>query len=162
MNTILKWGILLGLAVELWTYVLGFAGWYRDPVLQSLFWAVIVFQIIILFFALRQTAAQGRTYGSQVGAGALISLTAGVVIFVGSYLFTTVVFPDYFAEVRAAGEGFYRSQGMSEAEIATTLDAVAGMQTPFMNALLGTLGTFVTGVVASLILAIGIRKKATS
>ena len=159
MNTILKWGVVLGLLVAAWTYIVGFAGWYKDPTLQALFWVVVVIEIVVLVVALRQTAAQGRAYGAQVGAGTLIALIAGVIIFIGSYLFTTVVFPDYFAEVRAAGVEAFRAQGMSEEQITTTLDQMAPMQTPFMNALMGFLGTLITGVLASLIIAVFYRKK---
>ena len=104
MNTILKWGAILGLLVTAWTYIVGFAGWYKDPTLQALFWVVVLIEIVVLVLALRETAGQGRTYGQQVGAGTSIALVGGVIIFIGSYLFTSVVLPDYFTEVRTAGE----------------------------------------------------------
>ncbi len=160
VNITLKWGIILGLLVVAWTFVIGFAGWHTDPVLQMLFWLVIPAEIAVLVLALGQTAAQGRGYGAQVGAGTLVALVAAVLIFAGSYIFTAVVFPNYFAEVRAAGQEMFRSQGKSELEIQTLMDAMAPMQTHFMNALLGALGTIGTGVLASLIIAIFVRKKA--
>lgn len=159
MNTILKWGVILGILVEVWTYIMGFAGWHTDPTLQNLWLLVILIEIGVLVIALRKTAAEGRAYGAQVGAGTLIALVAAVIIFVGSYLATTVVFPDYFAEIRAAGAEAFRAQGMSEAEINATLDQYAPMQTPFLNALTGVIGTIVTGALASLVIAIFIRKK---
>lgn len=160
MKTILKSGVILGLLCSAWSYVVGFTGWYKDPVLQALFWLVIVIEIAVLIWGLRQTAAQGRAYGAQVGAGTLMSLVGALIIFIGSYLFTEVVFPEYFEEVRAAGEQTLRAQGLSDADIATRLDQLSGMQTSFFSALLGSVSTVVTGILASLVIAAFVRKKA--
>jgi hypothetical protein len=50
-------------------------------------------------------------------------------------------------------------QGKTEAEIADVLNAAAPMQTPVANAFAGFLGTFVTGVVVSAVVAIWIRAR---
>src|SRR5512134_130172 len=117
MNTILKAGIVLGLLVEVWTYLMGFTGWYKDPQLMNLFWVVIALQIAVLMWALKRTAAEGRGYGGQVGAGTLVSLVGGVFVIVGSLVFTMVVFPNYFTDLAAIQEQMLRTAGRSEAEI---------------------------------------------
>ena len=99
MNTILKAGIVLGVLVEIWTYLMGFTGWYKDPALMNLFFVVIAIQIAVLMWALKRTAAEGRGFGGQVGAGTLISLIGGVFVIVGSLIFTIVVFPNYFTDL---------------------------------------------------------------
>jgi len=159
MSSTLRAGIVLGLVIVVWTFVMGFTGWYKDPMLQTLFWAVILFQIVILFWGLRLTAKEGKTYGGQIAAGLFMSLIGGAIAFVGSYVFTTMAFPEYFEEVRRAGEELFRAQGMSEVDIQTRLDMMAATQTPFMQAFLGLIGTTITGVIVSLILAIFLRKK---
>lgn len=159
MKSTLKAGIVLGVAVEIWVYLMGFMGWYKDPAMLNLFWLVILIQIGVLVWGLRLTAKEGKTYGQQVGAGVLMSLVGGAIIFGGSLLFTTLVFPHYFEEVRKAGEEMMRQQGISDADITTQLDAMAPMQTSFMQALQGLLGTVITGAVVSLIVALFFRKK---
>ncbi len=159
MSPTLRAGIVLGLVIVVWTFVMGFTGWYKDPMLQALFWAVILFQIVILVWGLRLTAREGKTYGGQIAAGLFMSLIGGAIAFVGSYIFTTMAFPEYFEEVRLAGEELFRSQGMSEIDIQARLDMMAASQTPSMQAFLGFIGTTVTGVIVSLILAIFIRSK---
>jgi hypothetical protein len=139
---------------------MGFTGWYRDPSLQALFWVVVIIEIAVLVWGLRHTAREGRAYGAQVGAGTLMALFGGVIIFIGSIIFTTVVFPQYFQELRVLGEETLRSQGLSEEELTTTLDQTAAFQTPFVSALMGFLFTIVTGVLASLVIAVFARKKA--
>ncbi len=158
MNSTVKAGLILGVAAEVWVYFIGFLGWYKDPVLMNFFWIVILIHVGILIWALRLTREQ-KSYGQQVGAGTLISVIASVLIFLGSILFTEVVFPDYFAEVRTAGENMMREQGMAEADITAQLDAMAPMQTTFMQALSGCIGTILTGLVASLIIAAFYKKK---
>lgn len=59
MNTILKTGALIGLTCGAWTFVMGFAGWYKHPALQYAFWLVVVIQIALLVWGLRQTARTG-------------------------------------------------------------------------------------------------------
>jgi hypothetical protein len=159
MKSIMKAGLVLGILVSAWTYVMGITGWYRHPVLSNLFWLVILIQVGVLVWGLRLTAGEGRNYWGQVRAGAMISLIGGIIIFGGSYLFTSVVFPNYFAEIRALGAEVLKSQGMSEAQIRSALDAQAPMQTSFMQALFGFIGTVVTGPIVSLILGLFLKKK---
>jgi hypothetical protein len=159
MNPIVKAGLLLGILCGIWMFVVGFTGWYRDPVMLNMFYLVILFEIVILVWALRKTAALGRGYGGQVGAGMLVSLIGGVIIIGASILFTGVVFPDYFQELKAIQVEMLRAQGKSENEIAAMMAMTAGMYTPMMNALTGFAGTIGTGLVASLIIAAFVRKK---
>lgn len=159
MNTIVKAGVLLGVLCCAWTFVMGYTGWYKDPALLNLFFLVIVIEIAVLVWALRKTAAEGRGYGGQVGAGTLISGIGGLIIIGGSLLFTTVAFPNYFAEIAAVQEQQLRAAGQSEEQIRTFMQMSAPGRTPMAQALTGFLGTMVTGVVVSAILAIFIRAR---
>jgi hypothetical protein len=151
-------GVLLGVLCVAWQFVVGFTGWYKDPVLLNLFFLVIPLEIGIVIWALRKTA-RSATWGGQIVNGLLLSLVASVIIFAGSLLFTTVVFPNYFAEIQATQSEMLKAAGQSEAEIATTVAASAAMQTPFMNALSGVIGTVVTGVIVAAIAGAFLRKK---
>jgi|WetSurMetagenome_2_1015567.scaffolds.fasta_scaffold18936_2 hypothetical protein len=159
MNATVKAGIALGVFVVLWTLFMGITGWYKDPVLLNMFYVVILIQIGVLVWGLRRTAAGGKTYGGQVMAGTTMSAIGAILIFFGSLLFTTVFFPNYFAELREAGRQVMVAQGMTEEQIVASLEAQAPMQTPFMQALIGSVMTVVTGLVASLVLAAFIKRK---
>lgn len=158
MNLTVKSGVVLGLAVVAWTFIMGITGWYKHPTLLNLFWVVVLIQIIIMVWALKGTAA-GATYGSQVMAGTMMSLIAGVIIFCGSILFTAVVFPQYFEELRTVGQEVLKSQGKTEAEVKALLDAQAPMQTSFWQAFFGFIGTLVTGVIVALIAGAFLKRK---
>jgi hypothetical protein len=159
MSLTLKGGLLIGGLCSVWMYVVGYAGWYRDPALQAMFFLVIVIEIVALFWMLRQLPESGKTFAGILKAGTMMSLIAAVVIFVASYIFTTVAFPGYFEELRALGEQTYRAQGLSEEQIAATMAAMAPMQTPFVNALTGAIGTVVTGFLASAVLGLILKKQ---
>jgi len=159
MNTILKAGIVLGALVEIWTYLMGFTGWYKDPALMNLFWVVIAIQIAVLMWALKRTAAEGRGFGGQVAAGTLISLIGGIFVIVGSLIFTIVVFPNYFRDLAVIQEQMLRAAGRAEAEIQQVMEMSAKTSTPMMQAIFGFLGTLVTGIVVSTIIGAFVRAK---
>jgi hypothetical protein len=152
-------GLLIGVLCAIWTFVMGFTGWYKDPDKAGAFFLVVLIEVFGLIWGLRRTAAQGRTYSGQVVAGTLMSIIAGVIIVIASLLFTSVAFPDYFQELEASYRAMLAAQGKSEAEIATEIAAWSAAQTPMTQAMNGFIGTFVTGVVVSAVAALWIRAR---
>ncbi|MBK8259397.1 MAG: DUF4199 domain-containing protein [Polyangiaceae bacterium] len=159
MKQIVVPGVVLGALVAAWTFVMGLTGWYKDPALLNLFWMVTVIEIAVLVWALRKTAQDGRGYGRQVFAGTAIAAISMPIIFGGSLLFTTVAFPRYFEEVRQVHEQMLRAQGLPADKIAEALEEAKKSQTPMISALSGAIGTLVTGLVASAVIAIFVRTK---
>lgn len=159
MHPIPAAGLLIGVLCAVWTFVMGFTGWYKDPTMAGAFFLVILIQVFGLVWGLRQTAAQGRTYSGQVVAGTLMSIIAGVIIVISSLLFTTVVFPEYFQELEAGYRAMLTDQGKSETEIAAEIESWSASQTPMNQAMNGLIGTFVTGVVISAVTALWIRAR---
>jgi len=159
MSTVTRGGIWLGILVVVWTFIMGLTGWYKDAVMLNAFWVVILIQIGVLVWALRKTAAAGNTYGKQVMSGLTISIIGGVIIFFGSLLFTSVVYPQYFTELQSVHEQMLRDAGTPESDMQRMLEAESATQTSFLQALFGFIGTVVTGIVVSAILGFFIRKK---
>lgn len=160
MKQIVVPGVVLGLLCVTWTFVMGLTGWYKHPTLANLFWVVVAIQIATLVWGLRKTAQEGRTYGRQVLAGTAMSAVAAPVIFAGSMLFTTVAFPRYFEELRQVHEQILRAQGLPQDKITEALTEAAKTQTSFNSAISGAIGTIVTGLVVSAVIAIWVRAKA--
>ena len=158
MPPTLRYGVLLGLGVAAWTFFMGLTGWYKHPILLSLFWLVIPFQIALLLWALRKTA-QDAGYGRQVWNGVSMSLLGSMIIYAASILFTTVVFPKYFEELEALGRQLMAKQGLSAEQIEAAVRAQAPMQTPRASAMAGAIGTVMTGFFTSVIAAVWFRKK---
>jgi hypothetical protein len=158
MSIPIRAGVLLGVLCVVWTFVMGFTGWYKDPVMLNLFFLVILLEIGIVIWALRKTAPSA-TWGGQIVNGLVLSLVASVIIFAGSLLFTTVAFPNYFTELQSAQAEMLKAQGLSDADITMQVGAAAAMQTPLMNALSGVIGTVVTGVLVAAVAGAFLRKR---
>lgn len=158
MPPTLRAGLILGLSVAAWTFVMGFTGWYRHPSLLFLFWLVVPLQIGILVWALRGTAADNG-YGRQVWNGVSISLLASMIIFGASLIFTTRVFPHYFQDLEALGRQMMAQKGFTPEQIEAVVKANAPMQTPRASAMAGAIGTVVTGFLTSVVASVWFRKK---
>ena len=159
MSNVVKTGLILGVLVEVWTYIFGFAGWHLHPTLVNLFYVVVVIQLVVLYWGLKKEAASGKSYGALLGAGTTMSVVAAVLVFIGSMLFTTVFFPQYFAEVREMARQSMLAAGNAADQVEKTLEMAAPMQTPFVNAVMGALMTILAGFIFSLFLAFLVRKK---
>ncbi len=155
----LRAGIILGILVVLWTFVMGFTGWYHHPALLFLFWLVIPLQVGVLLVLLRITAP-GSGYLRQVVHGVAAPVIASALIFLGSLFFTAVLFPSYFREMEALGRLKMAQQGLSADQIEAVIRAQAPLQRPLPTAFSGVLGTWFTGLFTSLLAAAWLRKKA--
>jgi uncharacterized protein DUF4199 len=160
MNPILSTGLLIGVLCGLWTFVMGFTGWYKDPGMTYVFICVVTaIEIGGLIWGLRKTAAQGRNYRAQILAGTMMAIVAGVIIVAATLLFTTLVFPAWFTDLEQVYRTTLRQQGKSDADIAAAIQANAASMTPMAQAMSGFIGTLVTGIVASAVIAIFVRAK---
>jgi hypothetical protein len=159
VNPVLSAGLLIGVGCAIWTFVMGATGWYKDPSMARLFYVVILFEIIGLWWGLRQTAAEGRGYGSQVVAGTLISIVAGVVVIISSLLFTTVIYTDYLSGLESLDRQLLAQQGKSAAEIDAEVGRTLQFYTPMNYAIGGFMGTLITGIIASAIIAFWVRSR---
>ena len=159
MNPILAAGVLIGVFCGLWTFVMGFTGWYKDPVMMQAFWVVVLIELFGLIWGLRQTAREGRAWASQVLAGTMMSVIAGIVVAGSSLVFTMLLFPEYFSEIERMAREVMQRQGKPEAEIASAIEASRSMATPMTQAMAGFTATLMTGIVASAAIALVIRAR---
>jgi hypothetical protein len=166
MNTAVKFGIYTGISVAVWTIIMGLTGWFKDPILLNLFWMVVIFQFVLLYIGLKKSSIEarvngefGKSYTELIKNGLLITIIAGVLIFFSSLLFTTQIYPEYFNELRETYQQILTSSGKSEIEIEKLLEENSKTQTPFLQALFGFIGTFLTGLLGSSIFSAIFRKR---
>ncbi len=158
MFSAVRWGLILGLLVEVWNAVYIVARWYENPLTMLLFFLVIPLEIVLVVIALRGTA-KTTGYGGQVLNGAVFSVVAAVVVFAGAYLLTTVVFPGYFEEARAAYGRILSQAGRTPEQVTADLAKGSGRFDAFANAFSGAIGTFFTGLVTALVAGAGLRRR---
>ena len=82
MKPIPKAGILLGVLVVIWMYIIGVTGWYKDPVLLNMFYIVILIQIAVLLWGLKRTAAMVPMQTPFINAltGSFMTVVTGFVV----------------------------------------------------------------------------------
>ena len=160
VNPLVAGGLLIGALCSAWIFTTGFTGFYKDPVMSRMFVPVVsMLEIGALIWGLRKTAAQGRTYSGQVVAGTMMALIGAVIIFCASIIFTTVLYPNAFAEVNDMTREMMRKAGQSAEQIDAAIAGAAIGQTPVWAALTGVIGTVITGIVASAIIGIWVRAR---
>jgi uncharacterized ion transporter superfamily protein YfcC len=109
-----RWGVILGVAVAALNLVFGFAGWHRTYEMAAVFLVVaILINVVTVTLCLRESASS-EGWPGQIRNGLIVGLVGSVIIFITSWLVTTVVFPDYFAEMAEGYREAYVGLGHSE------------------------------------------------
>ena len=153
MQPTVKAGIVLGVAAEIWAMLTIAMGLHQNPMTMMLFYLVILIQAGVLVWGLRMTRSQNKTYGGQVTSGLIISGIGAAVVFVGSLIITNVIFPNYLMEMQDGMRSFLENSGMPADQIQMQMDDMTKSNTPIMSAIYGAIGTVVTGLILSLIIA---------
>lgn len=158
MNSAIKWGVLLGVAVALLGFVFGATGMYTNPAAALGFVAAAILlnvaAVAFMLFATRATAG----WGAQVVNGLVLGVVAAVLIFLGSVVMTTVVFPGYYAELREGYLAYFQSMDLPQETVDAQMAAIEAA-TPVSSALQGAFGTLITSVVVAGIGGIFLRRK---
>ncbi len=154
----IRWGVILGGAVAVLSFVFGLAGWHRTFEMSFVFLAVaILINVATVVLCLREQASSNG-WASQLKNGLIVGLVGSVIIFLTSWLVTTVVFPDYFTEMAAGYREAYANMGLSESEVADLVAATANTS-PIKSAFDGVVGTLATSLVVAAIAGLWLRKK---
>ena len=156
----LKAGIVFGAAVVVWQLIFGFAGMYKNPALAWVFPLIaIAITAGVLFWALKQTAAEGKRYWGLVGTGMVIALIACVLIIGGSLFYTSVLFPDYAELGLAQAAETIEASGVPQDQQEMQMKFAEWLAGPVPQAVSGAVMTLLTSFVFSLIIAAIVKPK---
>ena len=154
----IRWGVILGVAVAVLSLVFGWLGWHRTYEMSFVFLAIaILINVTTVVLCVRQRAPSEDWWG-QVKNGLIVGLVGSVIVFVSSWLVTTAVFPDYFAEMADGFRRAYLNMGLSEDEVADLVTATAATS-PVRSAFDGVVGTMVTSLVVAAVAGVWLRSK---
>lgn len=154
----IRWGVMLGSAVAVLTVVFGLLGWHRTYEMSFAFLAVaILINVAAVVLCLRERASSESWLG-QVKNGLVVGGVASAIIFVTSWLVTTVVFPDYFSEMANGYREAFVNMGLSESEVADLVAATAATS-PVRSAFTGVAGTMATSLIVAAIAGRWLRRK---
>jgi len=159
MGVVVKWSVVLALAVFVLGVLIAVTGLHTNPLAggAASIGVAILINIVVVFLALKQTSGE-NPYGKQLLNGALIGVIGGILIFLSSWLLLAVVFPDYLDEMRAGYTEWIEASGLPEAQMQKQLEAMENA-TPVSQSVPGLIGTFFTSLIVGAIVAIFQRKK---
>jgi L-cystine uptake protein TcyP (sodium:dicarboxylate symporter family) len=158
MSSVLKASVALTILVALMSSVLALTGLNRNPIVGGLggILVAILFNVGVVFWALKQTAAE-NSYGKQLVNALLIGVIAGVLIFLVSWAMLAAA-PGYFEAIKEGNIEWLRASGLPEEQIQSRIDSIEA-STAVGQSFAGLVGTLVTSIVVGAIVAIFQRKK---
>ena len=147
MNIPVKYGLVLGLIVAAMGFALATLDLHINEMAPMGFViAAIIINVVIVVLAIRQTAPNS-TWRQQVQNGLVLGLVGAVIIFLGSWVMTALVFPEYYTEFAEAARARAVAGGLSAEEIEAAVAMSTG--TPVGSAFSGALGTVITSAVVA-------------
>lgn len=154
----LRWGLILGSAVTVVNLGFVLLGWHRTYEMAFVFLAIAIpINVVTVVLCLRERASSENWLG-QLKNGVSVGLVGSAIIFLGSWLVTAVIFPDYFTEMADGYRSTYIAMGLSEGEVADLVTATAATS-PVRSAFSGVVGTMATSLVVAAIGGVWLRRK---
>ena len=152
MNVPIKYGLILGVVAAVISFITMAMG-AQMGMMAALFPLVAtIATIVIVFLALRETAAEASWTGQLLNS-LILGAVGAVIVFVVSWLSLGVVFPNYLAEMAAATEHALASAGMAPEMIEAQVQSMEE-STALGQAFAGAVGTVVTSLIAGAIIGI--------
>ncbi|MCY3860196.1 MAG: DUF4199 family protein [Gammaproteobacteria bacterium] len=152
MDIPIKYGLVLGVIVAALGFILGISGLHTNEMAPLGFVIVAtIINVLIVVLAVRRLAPASN-WVQQVGNGLVLGLVAAVIVFLGSWLMTAVILPDYYAEFAEAARARVVAAGVAAEEIEAAVAMATG--TPVGSAFQGAVGTVITSVVVAAITGI--------
>jgi Protein of unknown function (DUF4199) len=147
--------VLLGLHIS---------GSLRSPDAGSIFFLTIAGHAVVLIVVLRRhhlkLAPEQASFFRLLGAGLLLSLIAGLLIALGSYLFAARVDPTYLDWLLEVSREQIAAAGLPAEAAQNELERLQGFATPRGYALQSLIGALSTGFVLTLLISVILRLRA--
>jgi len=131
MQVAMKWGLYTGVILvifDLILYLLGMKSADGSNPIQYLGFVLMIAMLVMGIKAYRD-ANNTMSYGQGLGTGVLTSLVAGLIVAVYTYLFMTVIAPEFMDSAMDAMRDQWEDQGLGDEEI----EAAEGMVSMFMS-----------------------------
>ena len=171
MKTYLTYGFYMALGGALLLLALFFLGFHSDPAkLSTAQWVqgcgglVISIACIVLGTKARRAevpATEEFGYGSALGAGVMITLFAALFGMVTTYLYGTVINPNFTDVMMQAQAAAFEDKGVPADKIEQIQKASAMFMKPAVTAVFGFVFGMIFGTIISLITAAFLKRPAS-
>lgn len=155
----LKWGVITGLALVVYSTLLYTLGQMTNGALTIVIYVIIVIGLVLGMREYRTLNGDYLTFGEGVGLGALLSAVAGIISSAYTVLYSTVIDPGMQERMMEQMREQLENQGkLSDEQIDQALEISQTFQSPGLQFIVGIFGTILIGVVFSLIIAAILRR----
>jgi heme/copper-type cytochrome/quinol oxidase subunit 4 len=164
MSTTLLYALIMGVAQIVVSLVSFFLGYQTDKINSGGWFGLVplLISIVILVFGIRavREEQEGKqlTYGKGVGTGVLISLYAGIIGAVYTYIHFTYVNPNFSDYLIEASRVKWAALGMSDDKIEAGEKGVRMFTKPLLQSVFGFVLSVVFGLVLSLIISVFLKR----
>jgi hypothetical protein len=164
MNTTVFYGLVLALANIVLLLVSYFLGFQTDRIAQEPWFSLVglVVMIVILWLGIRATRQEAEDgslpYGRGVGSGTLISLYAGLIGMVYTFIHFTFINPSYVDYRIDVARQKWIQLGLKDAQMEAGEKVLRFVYAPVPFSILGLLITVILGVVIALVVAAFLKR----
>jgi hypothetical protein len=156
----LNWGLILGLALVIYSAILYFSDNMFNKSLSYFSYLIIVIGLFLGIKAYRDNFLGGYiTYGQTIGAGIIISLYASIISAVFTILLYKFIDPDLSQKLFAFTEQQMLDKGTPEDQVEMAMKITEKFLNPYFMAGFAILGSVVVGLIISLIEGIFLKKE---
>lgn len=155
----LKWGVITGLALIVYSTLLYTLGQMTNGLLTVVIYVIIIIGLVLGMREYRTLNGGYLTFGEGVGLGALLSAVAGLLSSAYTVLYSTVIDPGMQERVMEQMREQLENQGkLSDEQIDQAMQISQSFQSPGLQFIVGIFGTIFIGVVFSLVIAAILRQ----
>jgi hypothetical protein len=164
MSTTLLYALIMAIAQIVVSLISFFLGYQTDKINNGGWFGIIplIVSIVILFLGIKavreEQAGKYLTYGKGVGTGVLISLYAGLIGALYTYVHFTYInpnFPDYLIE---ASRIKWAAAGMSESKMEAAEKGLRMFTKPLLQSVFGIIASVFFGLILSLIISAFLKR----
>lgn len=156
----MNYGLILGLAIVIYTMVLHFMGAGQNRIAA---WGSVVFTAVAISVGNRtlRDKFQGGfiSYGRSLGSAVLIAAFGGVIHGIFIYIFYSFISPESMQEIFIAMEENMLQQGSPEEQIEMAMKMAKSFTNPFMMSISAVFGGAFWGLIIGLIVSAFVKRE---
>jgi hypothetical protein len=154
----IRYGLITAVLLIIYGLVLQFTGLYTNQALTWISYLIIAVMVYLAHTAYKDGGDGYMSIGQGLGIGVLLSLVAGVLSSLFSFLYLKFVDDSMIGKIKEMQIEKMEESGMDDATIDQAMNTVDKMMTPSMMLLMGVLGMLFIGFIISLIISLFTKK----
>jgi uncharacterized membrane-anchored protein len=156
----LGYGVIISLALIVFSLILYLAGLDTNPWLMYLSYVLLIAGIVLVQLNFRNKYMGGYIeYGKAFTVGLMTSVFIAVLVGIYTFVFFKYIDPGKMEESMILAEQKMMDRGMNDQEVDQAMAMMQKMQTVGMYTFFAVIGNLIAGVIISLITSIFVKKE---